>query len=413
MKLIKKYKSQIGYFIKNAPLAIITSALPGAVNYAVILFLTAFYTFEDVGTFRLMMSYFALLGLFSLKESSKVQVRAQADGNERSSSTLFYARLYTIGITTLIIALLSLLNLKLIPSDLIWIALFSCLAYPAELFLPALQAEKRFTLLAGLSFIKYLGSLSIFVIIMIMDYSITLSCYGLIGFMSISNVVFYALYLGRTLNTYTKETASPLHVIKDKDTKESFTLSFANWLPGTLEHVDKMIIGAVFGLEVLGLYTLCFSTGRFIYNALKPAFYIYYRHFVDKLPGKKLLWIVTAAFTGFGAGLSLIFFIGTLFIPFFEKFSGGEAVVYILFLSYGIAMADAVYTQSYGINKSSKANHLLVANTAISLACLGLFALCPILSVQIALIICAAHYPIRHAGTILILSMLKNRSEKA
>ncbi len=405
---------EIFYFLKNAPLAIIASALPGFVNYAVILFLASFFTMEDVGEFRLIVSYFMLLGLFSLKESSKIMVRAQALGDNETSAALFFARLYTIVLTTLAVALAwfgqKLTGHEIVPDSLMIVALISVFAYPTELFLSYLQAEKRFTGLAIISIAKYVTALAVCMGAMIATRDIAVSAISMVATMGVFNVLFYIIFLGRDFLKHATATWKPLSVAKSQSTHESFTLSLANWLPGTLEHVDKIVIGAVFGLEVLGLYTLCFSTGRFIYNALKPAFYIYYRHFVDKLPSRKLLWLVMASFTVFGALLSLIFYAGTLYIPFFEKFSGGESIVYILFLSYGIAMADAVYTQSYGINKDSKSHRLLIANTGISLFCLLMFAGSTLASAGIALIICALHYPVRHFGTITLLSMINGRT---
>lgn len=405
---------EIFYFLKNAPLAIIASALPGFINYAVILFLASFFAMEDVGEFRLIISYFMLLGLFSLKESTKIMVRTQALDDNETSAALFFARFYTILLTAIAIAIAwagqKVTGHDIVPDSLMLVAVISIFAYPTELFLSYLQAEKRFTDLAVISIAKYMAALAVCIAVMMATKDITVSAMSMVAVMSAFNVLFYVIFLGNDLLAHAGAVWKPFGLAKRQSTHESFTLSLANWLPGTLEHVDKIIIGAVFGLEILGLYTLCFSTGRFIYNALKPAFYIYYRHFVDKLPSRKLLWLVMASFTVFGALLSLIFYAGTLYIPFFEKFSGGEAVVYILFLSYGIAMADAVYTQSYGINKESKSHHLLIANTGISLFCLLMFAGCTLTGAGIALMICALHYPVRHFGTIVFLSLLSGRS---
>lgn len=407
-------KFEIAYFLKNAPLAILTSSLPGFINYAAILFLASFYTMEDVGEFRLIISYFALLGLFSLKESNKVMVRAQALQDSKTVSSLFFARLYTTVIAAMLIAAVWIgqkaFALTIVPDSLLYVAILSILAYPCELFLSYLQAEKRFIAMAIASFLKYAVAGLALVVAMSSGQGIILSSLIMVMIMALFNAVFCAVFIGKDIIGNMPKVWQPSRVIRQKSTHESFTLSLANWLPGTLEHVDKIIIGALFGMEVLGLYALCFSTGRFIYNALKPAFYIYYRHFVETLPPKKMLWAVMAVFTIFGAMLSALFYFAGLYVPFLEKFSGGETIVYILFLSYGVAMTDAVYTQSYGINAQSRSHHLLIANTVISIVCLFMFAGCTVLSAGAALILCAMHYPVRHLGTILLLSYIKNRS---
>lgn len=186
-------------------------------------------------------------------------------------------------------------------------------------------------------------------------------------------------------------------------------LSLANILPGSLEHVDKIVIGAVFGLEALGLYTLGFSTGRFIYNALKPALYVYYARFVEKMPTGKLLWFIMASFTVFGLALTGAFLWGIDNLEFMHKFEGTRVVTAIMFVSYGVAMVDAVYLQAYAINKDTNSKHLLIANTLSSLACLAMFAVASQTTAFAAMVICAMHYPVRHAATIFIVSWLRQR----
>lgn len=408
---LKKHKFEIGYFFKNAPLAIFTSSLPGFVNYATILFLTAFYTLEDVGQYRLLISYFSLIGLFSIQQSAQIMVRASVDSDHKTGAALFMSRLFSMLIVTAVLLALDLYGTYtgevIIPQGLSIIALLSCLHYPFDLFFSKLQAEKKFPLLAGLTLLKYGISFSILIAIMLYDGSIITASLAQIASLSVLNVCLFLFIFKSSLFSEIKPNLNPLLLGKNTNVRESLTLSLANFLPSTLEHIDKMIIGYLYGLEAVGLYTLAFSTGRFIYNSLKPSFYIYYRHFVENLPSKTILYWVMAAFTVFGMILSAIFFACTLYIPFFSKFNGSEAVVYILFLSYGIAMADAIYTQSYGINKKAKSKHLLITNIITGVFCLLLFSTCIFVPQNIALIICALHYPIRHGGTILILSRMR------
>jgi hypothetical protein len=406
----------ISYFARNAPLAILTSSLPGLVNYVIILFLTAHHSLEHVGEYRLLISYLGLVGLASFPETSKIQVRARALGDARASAVLFFTRCYGIGLVTMTLWCVHALELAtgsaILPAGLLGVATVACLALPAELFLSHLQAERRFALLAGISAVKYLSSLAVFVTLALGGYSIQVAVMAQITTMAAFNVAFFATWLGPAVAVNARAVWSPAALARDRRAQEAITLSVANWLPGSLEHLDKMVIGYLFGLQALGLYTLAFSTGRFLYNSLKPAFYIYYRQFVDKLPGRRLLQRVTVAFTLLGAALLAAFLAAVYHVPAFAAFEGGEAVVGILFMSYGIAMADAVYTQSYGINRDAKARHLLVANLIISVACLVLFSMSAFVSLAWAQILCALHYPLRHAGTLFALSRLRRRDEQ-
>jgi hypothetical protein len=416
MKKIKKHKNKILYFLKNAPLAIITSALPGFVNYAAILFLTSQASFEEVGQYRLIMSYFSLMGLFSLMESNKIQVRAAASGETQITSMIFFSRFYGMLFCLLLAGLAFWYNsytngFNLAPSLLI-VAFFAFLHYPTDLLISTFQAQKKFGLLAVLTFVKYLLSLTILIGFLMMGASVVVATFFQIAAMTLVNVIFFIVWLGRQmLDTISWDLINPIALVKSPQVKDAFTLSFAKILPSTLEHADKMIIGYLFGLETLGLYTLAFSTGRFIYNALKPAFYIYYRHYVDALPPRHLLNIVMVVFSVFGIFLSITFYACTLYLPAFAKFEGAETVVYIFFLSYGIAMVDAIYTQSYGINPQANTRHFLVANTVVSLLCYLLFASCTILSAHASMIVCALHYPLWHAGTIYMLYRMRIRGK--
>ncbi len=416
IKKIARNKKSILYFLKNAPLAIITSSLSGFVNYAAILFLTAQASLEDVGQYRLLMSYFVLMGLLSLVESNKVQVRASASEDMTTTASIFFARTYGMLFCVALTALAVLYDRQTqswgLPDELLLVSVLAAIHYPADMLIANFQAQKQFGRLAALTFLKYLLAFSVLISALLMGYGVVFATVLQLATMSAINALFFAYWLARPiLGAVTWASVNPLSLARQGNIRDAFTLSIAKILPSTLEHADKMIIGFFFGLETLGLYTLAFSTGRFIYNALKPAFYIYYRHYVDALPAKRLLNYVMIAFSLFGIGLSVIFYFCTLYIPAFGKFAGAETVVYIFFLSYGIAMVDAIYTQSYGINKNADTRHFLIANTTVSLACYALFALCAALPAKWAMIACALHYPVWHAGTVWVLSSLRMKAK--
>src|SRR5690606_21263964 len=139
------------------------------------------------------------------------------------------------------------------------------------------------------------------------------------------------------------------------------TYSIANLVPASLEHIDKLLVGWVFGLEFLGAYALAYTTGRFLYNSLKPALYIYYRRFVDRMPGWRLLRFVGAGFTLFGIVNATIFVLAIIYVPEMHRFEMGAPATVILFLSYGIGIVRAIYGQAFALNKDSDARHTLWA----------------------------------------------------
>lgn len=415
ISFLKKHRSKLGYFVRNAPLAIYTSSLPGLVNYVVILFLSFGSSIADAGQYRLMMSYLALTGLLTVQESSKIVIRARAEGDDRSIGAIFALRaLFAVVALALLLAVFAYDTFGgggRIPIDLVLVAGLAAVFYPTDVFIPYLQSERRFGVLALWSTLKYALAFGIFVVLVAAGVSVRVASLVQIAAMLAVHLVVVAFVVGFENLKYRREPGAP-SLFRRRDVRESLVLSLANLLPSSLEHVDKLVIGAFFGLEALGLYTLGFTTGRFVYNTLKPAFYIYYRHFVDNLPKARLLWLVFVSFTVFGGLAAGAFWYMVDGIGLLAKLRGTEAVVTILFVSYGIAMVDAVYTQSYGINKSAKSVHLFVANVLICLVCLGMFAASTLTGAATAMIVCAMHYPVRHLGTIVILSALRRATKE-
>jgi O-antigen/teichoic acid export membrane protein len=415
ISFLTRHRSKLGYFAKNAPLAIYTSSLPGLVNYAVILFLSFGSSVADAGQYRLMMSCLALSGLLTVQESSKIVIRARAEGDDRSIGAIFALRSIFAAVALVLLLAVFAYDTTIgggrIPVDIVLVAALAAVFYPTDIFIPYLQSERRFGRLAVWSTLKYALAFGVFVGLVWAGVSVRVASLVQIAAMLAVHLVVVAFVVGFATLKYRREPGAP-SLFRRGDVRESLVLSLANLLPSSLEHVDKLVIGAFFGLETLGLYTLGFTTGRFVYNTLKPAFYIYYRHFVDNLPKTRLLWLVFASFTVFGALAAAGFWFLVDGVGMLAKLKGTEAVVTILFVSYGIAMVDAVYTQSYGINKNAKSVHLFVANVLICLVCLAMFAASTLTTAATAMIVCAMHYPVRHLGTIVILSALRRVSER-
>jgi len=402
-----RFKQQdISYFIRNAPLTMFSTALPGAVNYGIILILSFFYRMEDVGIYRMLISGFALMGLVALQEGGKVFIRAHAENDSAALAALFMARFYVCVAVCAVVCALALFSV--VPWILVSVAFLILLICPCDLFTPILQSQKQFVSLAVAVGAKYTGSFFVFLIVMGQTHNASYAALALFITMALFNILYFYLWVYPLLKGSIKNFWGIKNIVRDKNSRDAFILSAANFLPSTLEHFDKLIIGFVFGLDVLGIYTLAFSTGRFIYNALKPAFYIYYRQFVDALPHARILVMIASFFTCIGVTMGMVFHF--VVVPLFPQFKAGEVVTLILFASYGVAMADALYCQSYSLYKKASSFLLLKTNTLISILCLLSFSLCFFVEPQTALVIAAAHFPLSHGGSIFLLSRYSRRA---
>lgn len=401
--------------VRHGPFAMAASSLPGAVNYVAILYLTYTASAADVGSYRILFSWFALYGLASVFESNKVFIRSIAQGDQGATVSLLVTR--AVCSTVALVVTLALMVLAPVvgwevPAELGWIALIALFHYPANAYQSLFQVKSWFIRFFLSELVKFGAALCLLLVMLHMGFSILHAVMAQFALMAGFHVLFFCVSVGTSLN-WTLLRSDWGALLMSPASREARSLSVANFLPSTLEHIDKMIVGAVFGLQTLGLYTLGFSTGRFIYNALKPALYIYYKQFVNRLPGRKLLWLLGVGFSGFGALLSIVFLWAVASLPFMAPFRGTEIVTVILFLSYGIGMVDAVYLQAYSINKDTPSRHILIANSLASLACLVLFGVAALCAGPVALALFALHYPLRHALSVVIVSMLRRRGEIA
>ena len=352
----KGWRKRLRYFITHAPFAMVASSMPGLVNYVIILYLVHKSSEADAGLYRLYFSCFSLLGLASLFETSKVLVRSIVNNDTDSVVALFGSRVLFA------VCAQALFCLGCVVGYLIWgdtrflsvmlIGLIAVVYYPCDCYLPALQARQKFATLFCCEIAKYGTALAAFIILVANSFAVEVAVYGQFLVMLLFNLAYF-VFMWRGNIARFLQVARYFAALKSAVAREARTLSLANVLPAALEHIDKLVIGFVFDLKTLGLYTLGFSTGRFLYNALKPALYIYYRSFVHKMPSRALLLNVGVAFTAFGMMLSLMFLLAVAYVPALAKFRGSELVTVILFVSYGLAMVDAIYVQAFAIHPAA------------------------------------------------------------
>ena len=290
-------------FLAKGPFAIVASSLQGAVNYFIVVYLAYGESLADVGVFRTLFSYYALLGLASMFETNKVFIRSIVADDHDATTALFANRLLFSTAAFLVIALLYGVGVATgwngVSPDLVLIAGLATIIYPLDSYLSLLQARGRFHLLFVTECVKYGLALGAFLLALGQGADVRTAVLAQLGAMALCHVVFFSMAV-RTFIDFGQMRRRFVAMIRSAPARQARTYSFANLLPASLEHIDKLLVGWVFGLEFLGVYTLAYSTGRFLYNTLKPALYIYYRRFVDTMPGWKLLRAVAVLFTVIG-----------------------------------------------------------------------------------------------------------------
>lgn len=407
-----RVRSGIVGWLAKGPFAIIAASLQGGVNYLIILYLSFSRDLSATGEYRTLFSYYSLLALASMPESNKVFIKAVVADDVPSATALFinrlacgFAVLAAIVVTRLIT---DQMGHPMVSSTLLGIALLSAIVYPFDLYIALLQAQRRFRMLVLVECIRYGGALACFMSAIASGKSITYAIFVQLGFMGLSMAVFYIIFSRDWLDLALVRKAG-FRLVGRPASRQARALSFANFLPSSLDSVDKLAVGKVFGLHVLGVYTLAYSTGRFLYNILKPAMYVYYRRFVDAMPGWPLLRRVSGGFTLFGAVTAVIFLVLVAYVPAMAKFEEGKWTTVILFLSYGVGILSAVYGQAFALNKETNAAHAVLGNAFGTLVALGLMCIALLQSWPIAAVLLALQYPVRDGLSVLMLHWLRSR----
>lgn len=406
-QFVQRYGEALSYFARKAPFAIAASSLQGAVNYAIVVYLAYAAGLAETGAYRTYFSFYSLIGLAVMYETNKIFIRSIVADDHESTTALFTNRLIfalgTYGCILTGFGIEAATGTDFMPDSLLWIGALALLIYPFDSYLAYLQAKARFNLLFACELVKYLSAFAVFFLLIEQGYSVEWAMAGQLGTMALWHIAYFT-FVTRVFIDFGLVRRKLLTLLRSRPAREARTYSYANLLPASLEHVDKLLVGWVFGLEFLGVYTLAYSTGRFLYNTVKPALYIYYRRFVDKMPGWRLLRYLGIIFTLFGMLSSAIFLFMLSQYDFMAKFEGGAVVTVILFLAYGIAIVRAVYGQAFSLNKDSDARHALKAAWIATLVSLVLLTAALLSPPVVALPLLALQYPVRDGLTTILMS---------
>lgn len=398
-------------WLAKGPYAIAASTLQGGMNYVVVLYLSFGSSLAATGEYRTLFSLYALLALTSMMESNKVYIRSVVTESADAATALFANKLACSVLGAVAVAGgwgIGRVAGWIESTDLYFpaIALLSAAIYPFDLYIAHLQAKRRFRALFATESVKYLGALGIFLVVYRLSGSVGMAVTAQLAAMSLCTIAFFAIFARRWVRP-AQALRQFYGKLRSQPAKEARTLSAANFLPASLEHVDKLLVGWFFGLTVLGAYTLAYSTGRFLYNILKPAMYVYYRRFVDRMPGWPLLRRVGLAFSLLGLGMSAAFLVALARVPEMAKFESGRWATVILFCSYGVGIVHAAYSQAFALNKETNARHALSANALATLASAVLLGSALVSQPPVALVLLALQYPLRDGLSVLLMERFR------
>lgn len=389
------------------------ATLQGGMNYAIVLFLTFTASLVATGEYRAYFSWYSLIGLASMLESNKLYIRSLVADDRAAITALLANRLLFSNAVALIVTLAwgvgRWSGWFAMPDLLPPIAWIAALVFPFDLYIAEYQAHRQFLRLFLVELVKYGVALALFIGLVHSGQSVATAVLVQLGWLALFHLAAFAVISGRHVEWgVLARRLWPL--IKAPAARDARTYSFANMFPASLEHVDKLLVGWVFGLEFLGVYTLAYSTGRFLYNILKPAMYVYYRRFVDAMPGWPLLRRVSIGFSALGLAMALTFLAAIALLPQMVSFASGRWATVILFLGYGPGILHAVYAQAFALNKDSVAAHAFRAHLLATLASLMLLGGALLSPPATALILLALQYPLRDGLSVWLMDRYRRRA---
>ena len=395
---------RLRYYVVNAPWSVASNALPGFANYAMILFLAAYVGAEAVGEMRLVLSYFALFALPTLTESPKLLVRAAVEEDAALMARLVLSRFLTgLAGGLLVVALVVPLFTGEGPSaTLALIAVLASVHFTGDAYISINQAHGRFRRNFLLNLAKNGGSLVLFFTLVLSGGGIETAVLAYLAAITAFNAITSLLAL-RAEGVLRELPSAPAALWRDRTVNEARYLSLGAAVPYSLEHIDKLILGHLFSLELLGIYTIGVSTGRLVYNVVKPSIFVFYREFAKRIPTRRRIIQLLWSGTGFGLVLWTMLWLLTKVASIDGEFAQSVWIALVIFASYGIAIANTVYAQAITVNADATSRHVFAGNLIAGAACLALFGVAVLIGGTAGLYVFAMFFPLRHLTGLLYL----------
>lgn len=392
----------VRYTFLNAPWALLTSLSSGLSNYLIILVLSGSVGLAAAGQFRLFLSIIGLLSIFSLMDTGKIAIKYLVQGESGVIKPLLLNRMRwaLLGVLT---GLITAAVFRSRGQDL-WIAIAAAsvllpLTYPADMFAQINQARRQFRINAVYNVTKYTA----LVVLALIAVGANVAVVSYLVAYSIVVTAFNVYFLSRH-----PETFEPSHPDSRSYVREGLQLSGSGVFPQVLEHADKFLISYFFGLEALGLYAIGVSTGRLLVRFVKPVLTIYFPILVNSRPPRSVLLycFVVLSFIGVMGALPLHYY--------FHEILGATYVeayplAVIVLAGLGIHAVAVVIQYSSIYHKNSTVAVPTVTNVTTSILIATYLTASVLHGNDLALLLCAASYPLRDALNAIVTSLLSRR----
>ena len=396
----------IRYTLSHAPWAFITSLSIGLSKYVIVILVIKFYGLAAGGQFRLILSTFGILALFTLKDSGKVLIKYLVQKENGVVRTLYLQRLRW---SCLAVAIgLGIAGWYYSKADDVWLPILVaslCLpaTHPASLYVQVNQAKRKFRLNAFYSVAKWATvTLCVSVIALLQVNAAWLMC---TYFVLVA--LFNLIYMTRSHELFSPENDNaPVY------RRANLQLSGSGVFPVLMDNADKFLVSYFFGLEALGLYVIGVSTGRLFLHFVKPVLTIYFPLLVNHRYSPSLLigGFLALSVLGLAAALLIRYYfeyiLGAQYMsayPLASVILAGLGVYYVGVLMY----YSAVYHRDGSAEIPAVTNIITATIVMIYMVIVLKF------GGQYALLLCAASYPLREFVKIIVIGYLHGRKDKS
>ena len=402
----KTKRKFIKYTLSHAPWALMTSLSRGISNYVVVILIANFYGLGVGGQFRLLLSTFDILGIFTLLDSGKVLVKYLVQGEKGVARTLFYQKVRWSFLATAVGFVLA--GWYYSKGDEVWLPLIVasvCLPITnaTSLFIQVHQAKKLFRHNAFCAFLKW-GTIAAAVFLFsYLQINVTwvISVYFILG--AVFNIVFFLQQEEFRKRDTTNATAH---------CRESLQLSGSGVFTILLDNADKFLVSYFLGLEALGLYVIGVSTGRLFLHFVKPTMTIYFPLLVKHRFTPSLL-------IGGFIILSVIGVAGAVMMRYYFEYILGEEylaaypLAAIILVGLGIYFVGVINYYSAVYYKDSVAKIPAISNIITATLITAYMLVVLKFGGEYALLLCAASYPLRELVTMSAITYLGARHRKS
>lgn len=392
----------VKYTLSNAPWTLIASMAQPLSNYVIIILLSQFYGLAEGGRFRLLLSIFAILALFTLIDSGKIVVKYLVMAHSGVVRPLLFNRMrWALAGLFAGVAGALLIHQK---EDNLWVALLVAavllpISEPASLYAQINQAKKQFRLAAIYSISKFTSATALVPVCFYLNLDVIYFFAGYFIILGAFNVAFILLH---------EETFQPAGVNAPTYIKESVQLSASGLFPVILEHADKFIVSYFLGLEALALYAVGISTGRLLLNFVRPVLVIYFPILVDQRPTARFVALAFALLSCVGvaaAWLLQYYFGGVLEAKFLPAYPLAAVIV----AGLGVHFSSVIVYYSSVYHRGSRIIIPTVTNIITSALVIAYLGAAIMYAGAYALVLCAASYPLRDLLNLIITVAMSKR----